>query len=91
MEDLAKVALAIFGGTITLAIISVIVSPQAQTATVINSTSGALSNVIKAATSPVQSGASFGSPANVGGALSSLANAVNAVGSLSSSIGSLGF
>jgi len=53
MNDLGGAALAIVGGVITLAIVSVLVSRNAQTGSVISSAGGALSSVIGAAVAPV--------------------------------------
>lgn len=61
MNNAISAALAIVGGIIGLAIVAVIVSPRAQTSSVVTSTGGALSNVITAAVAPVSQGGSIGS------------------------------
>ena len=55
--------LAIVGGVLGLAIISVLVSPKAQTSSVLTASGGALSTVIGAAVSPV-TGQSTGASAS---------------------------
>lgn len=80
MDHALSAALAIVGGVITLAIIAVAVSPNAQTPAVFNSAGGALSNVIKSAVSPVTNpgnvGGNFGMGSNswMSGAVSGFAN-----------------
>lgn len=94
MSDLERVLLAIFGGALTLAIVSVILSPQAQTTSVVGAISNMISSIISAATSPVtgrgavasSGGSGFGSGSSLSGALNSLNNfdstAVNFLGGL---------
>jgi hypothetical protein len=53
MNNMLSATLAIVGGVISLAIISVLVSRQAQTPQVLESAGGALGTVISAAVSPV--------------------------------------
>jgi hypothetical protein len=53
MEGFEKVILGIVGGALTLAIVSVVLSKNAQTPRVLQAASSALSNVIAAAVSPV--------------------------------------
>lgn len=75
MNNAVSATLAIVGGIITLAIVSVLVSRNAQTPQVFSAAGGALSNVIGAAVSPVTGAgvsggsSSFGafSPASLGG------------------------
>lgn len=62
MKDFGSALLAIVGGAFSLAIISVLVSKNAQTGTVATDTGSAVASIIKAAVSPVTGGASsFGS------------------------------
>lgn len=90
MGDFEKVALAFLGGTFTLAIISVLLSKNSNTTSVISSSGTALSNVINAAESPVsgQSGGSFGSTSlpNVSSLFNSsglnLGSVLNSIGGL---------
>jgi hypothetical protein len=70
-DAMVTAVLAIVGGVIGLAVVSVLVSKQAQTPTVLSSAGSALSNVISAAVSPV-TGQSV-SP-NVGSSSSDLFN-----------------
>lgn len=69
MNNAISAGIAVVSGFIGLAILSVLVSPRAQTASVITSTGGALSTVIRAAVSPVNEGggASFGGTGGGGG------------------------
>lgn len=53
MNDFVSAALAIVAGVLGLSIVSVLVSKNAQTPTVINAAGSALSNVISAAVNPV--------------------------------------
>lgn len=72
MNSATSAILAIVGGIISLAIISVLVSRQAQTPAVLGAAGGALSTVIGAAVSPV-TGTGIGGGSNQGGfSLSSL-------------------
>lgn len=57
LNNLGSGALAIFGGVVTIAIISVIVGRNSQAPAVIQSASGALSQVIAAAVSPANTNA----------------------------------
>lgn len=95
MNSAVSAVLAIVGGIITLAIVSVLISKNAQTPQVLGAAGGALSGVIAAAVSPVTgtgSGASpgsgGGSSGNFGGLLSSFGNFSGDITSLSN-IGSL--
>lgn len=66
MDEAVKVAVGIFSGFVTVAIISVIISRQSQTPQVIQATSTALANVVAAAVQPVhtsQSNANLSIPA----------------------------
>jgi len=68
MNDAVSATLAIVGGVISLAIISVLVSRQAQTPQVLGAAGSALSGVIGAAVSPVTgSGAGGGGFGGIGG------------------------
>lgn len=69
MNTTISAVLAIVSGIIGLAIISVLVSPKAQTSSVLGASGGALSTVIGAAVSPVT-----GTGAASGGIPSSIAN-----------------
>ena len=53
MEKIGEILIGIFTGTITVAIISVIVSRQSQTPQVIQAGASALANVVNAAVTPV--------------------------------------
>jgi hypothetical protein len=79
MDKALNAFMAMVGGFITLAILAVIVSRNAQTPAVVQSTGGALATVINAAVSPVTNGGgsngnnAFSTPAIFsGGALGSL-------------------
>lgn len=52
MEKFGEVALGVFAGVITLAIISVIIAPSSQTPQVIQAFASALANVVGAAVKP---------------------------------------
>ena len=73
-QGAAAGAVAVIGGIITLAIIAVIVSKQAQTPAVIQAGGSALSSIIGAAVQPVTGGSSntFGSIGQSIGGLSGL-------------------
>lgn len=60
MADFEKLIMAIFGGVLTLAIVSVIISKKSQAPQVIQASASALSNVIGAAVNPVQTAATNG-------------------------------
>lgn len=60
MGDFEKLIMAIFGGVLTLAIVSVIISKKSQAPQVIQASASALSNVIGAAVNPVQTSATNG-------------------------------
>lgn len=87
MDDFAKVGLAVLGGTFTLAIISVLVSRQAQTSQVIGATGSAVSGIVSAAVSPV-TGSSSGGGSSFGSAFGGASNALGTLQSISSSLGS---
>ena len=90
MSDVEKVLLAIFGGGITLAIVSVVLSPQAQTTSVIGATGDLVSGIIRSATSPVtgSGGGSGGSGGHsFGSALDNASSLVNSASGLFSSAG----
>lgn len=67
MNNALSAMLAIVGGIIGLATLSVILSPRAQTSNVVMSTGGALSTVIRAAVSPVNEANGLGGVAGFGG------------------------
>lgn len=60
MDKIGQVVLAIFGGVITLAIISVIISKKSQSPQVLQAASSALANVVAAAVNPVNTAATNG-------------------------------
>lgn len=60
MNNAFSVITAILGAIIGLAIISVLISPNAKTGTVIGATGTALSNILRAATAPVTGAANAG-------------------------------
>lgn len=60
MEDIGKIALGIFTGVVTLAIISVVISRKSQTPQVLQAASSALANVVSAAVNPVSTASTNG-------------------------------
>ncbi len=60
MDRIGQVILAIFGGVITLSIVSVIVSKSSQSPQVLQASSSALANVVAAAVNPVHTAATNG-------------------------------
>lgn len=80
--------LAIVSGIIGLSIVSVLVSPRAQTPTVLGAAGSALSNVIGAAVSPV-TGQNVSSSSS-GGGLSNISNILGTSSSLLNAFGGLG-
>lgn len=71
LDDIWKVLLAVFGGVVTLAIISVIISKKSQTPQVIQSASSALANIVAAAVNPANTAATNG---NLGASVFSTPN-----------------
>jgi hypothetical protein len=63
MDEAVKVAVGIFTGFVTLAIISVIISRQSQTPQVIQAVSSAVANIVAAAVNPVHTAATNANPA----------------------------
>lgn len=63
MNDLATAIVTIIGAIITVALVSVLVSPKAQTAQALNATGGFLSRVIAAAVDPASTASTNGNPA----------------------------
>lgn len=61
MEDISKIALAFFGGIITLAIVSSIVGQRSKAPEAIQSFGSAISNVVAAAVNPVSANYGYGS------------------------------
>ena len=59
-EKWVTAGVAIIGTIVSLAILSVLLSPQAQTSNVIDSVSRGLSSLINAATKPLASGNTLG-------------------------------
>ena len=68
MDKIATLIMAIFGGIITLAIISVIISRQSQAPQVIQAGASALGNVVSAAVNPLPQGSSQGNIGTQSGA-----------------------
>lgn len=87
MNNAVSAVLAIIGGAISLAIISVLVSQRSQTPAVFSSAGGAIANVIGAAVSPV-TGSTIGTGAATGGQPSGVGGLFG-VGSIYSQFGSL--
>ena len=86
LTDIEKVMLAVFGGAITLAIVSVLVSPSAQTGNILTAFGNVVSKIIGAATSPVTgSGSSSGGP-SFGSSLSNGASTLNQIDSALSNL-----
>jgi len=53
IDEFVKVGVGLFTGIVTVALISVIISRQSQTAEVIQATGSALSNIVATAVNPV--------------------------------------
>lgn len=64
LSDVWKELLAIFGGVVTIAIISVIISKKSQTPAVLQAASSALANVVAAAVKPVNTATTNGNLGN---------------------------
>jgi len=60
MENFGKIIYTIFGGVITLAIISVIISKKSEAPQVIQAGSSALANIVAAAVNPVNTSSTNG-------------------------------
>jgi hypothetical protein len=60
MDKIGNMILAIFGGVITLAIVSVVISKNSQSPQVLQGASSALANVVAAAVNPVHTAATNG-------------------------------
>jgi hypothetical protein len=89
IKDLSSAALAIVGGAFTLAIISVLVSRNAQTPAVIQSTGSAIGNIIGQAVSPVTgSGGSVSSGGGAIGTLQNISSGLSSFGNMADSFGS---
>jgi len=86
--DLLKGGLAIVAGVITLAMISVILSQQAQSATVINALSSGLAQVVGAAVAPVTGSGNVSTPTTF---LANLGSSTYSSPSISSTTDSGGF
>lgn len=72
MDNFTSILLTIFGGIITLAIVSVIVSRKSNAPQAIQAIGGAVSNIVAAAVNPVSAnygygngGSTFSSPGNI--------------------------
>lgn len=88
MNDAISAMLAIVGGVIGLAIVSVLVSKNAQTPQVLGAGGSALANVITAAVSPVTgTGAATGGSPTGGGGLFGGSFLTGGIGSLGSLFG----
>lgn len=89
MGDFEKLITMIFGGVLTLAIISVIISKKSQAPAVIQASASALSNVIGAAVNPVQTSVTNGNNgANAfSDPLAGAASFLNSAGSIGSILG----
>lgn len=64
MDKVLPALLAVVGGIITVAIVSVLVSRNSQTSEALGAAGGFLSRVISAAVSPVATAATNGNPSN---------------------------
>ena len=64
LGDIWKEVLAIFGGVVTIAIISVIISKKSQAPAVLQAASSALANVVAAAVKPVNTATTNGNLGN---------------------------
>lgn len=60
MDNFSSILLTIFGGIITLALVSVIVGRKSQAPQAIQAIGGAISNVVAAAVNPVSAAYGFG-------------------------------
>lgn len=60
MDEIGRVVLAIFGGVITLAIVSTLVSKNSAFPAAIQASSSALANVVAAAVNPVHTSSTNG-------------------------------
>lgn len=60
MDDISKIVVAFFGGIITVAIVSVIVSRKSQAPQAISAIGGAVSRVVAAAVNPVSQAYGYG-------------------------------
>ena len=60
MDNFSSILLTIFGGIITLALVSVIVGRKSQAPQAIQAIGGAISNVVAAAVNPVSADYGFG-------------------------------
>jgi hypothetical protein len=60
MDDLEKIILAVFGGIITLAIVSVFVGRNSRAPDVISASGAFLSNIVAAAVAPINTASTNG-------------------------------
>ena len=91
MNNALSVITAILGAIIGLAILSVLISPNAETSNVVGATGNALANILKAATAPVTGAANNGNLGNnantsVGGTLSGINSGLTSVNSILGSL-----
>lgn len=61
LDEFGKVAIGLFTGVVTLAIISVVISRKSQAPQVIQAASSALANVVAAAVNPINTASTNGS------------------------------
>jgi uncharacterized membrane protein YjjP (DUF1212 family) len=62
MDEAIKVAIGMFTGIVTIAILSVIVSRKSQTPQVIQATASGLSSIVAAAVNPIHTAATNSNP-----------------------------
>lgn len=101
MDDFTKIITAIFGGVLTLAIISVVISKKSAAPQAIQAISSGIANIVGAAVNPAatnngNNGTSmFSDPSSAGGgglgeALGSIKGFASSVNSATSTLGSIG-
>ena len=61
MDDISKIIFAFFGGMITIALVSVVVSRKSQAPQAIQAVSSAIGNIVAAAVNPVSANFGYGS------------------------------
>jgi hypothetical protein len=83
MQDVEKLVLAVFGGVITLAIISVIIGKNSKAPQAIQAISSGLANVVAAAANPVGTASTNGNPGQ-----STFASPQSFLGGIGSAVGS---
>lgn len=94
MSDIEKLFTAVFGGILTLAIISVIVGQKSQAPQAITAVAGGISRVVAAAVSPASTATNGNNGSNTfstpGDVASFLTQGESTLASFSSQLGSLG-